>query len=186
MAVEIARWKFTVADYARMRAAGVFAEDSRVELIDGEVRPMSPIGPLHAAIVNLLALLLMRQVGDAAIVSAQNPIQLDDYTEPQPDIALLQPRDDRYRSAHPRAADVLLVAEVADSTIEYDRAEKLVRYAVAGIAEVWIVDVGGRTIEQYTQPRNGRYHAMRLIEQGETLIAASIAGVQIAAEQLFD
>src|SRR5215216_6351059 len=120
MAIQIARWQFTVTDYARMRETGILSEDDRVELIDGEVRPMSPIGPPHAAIVNRLNRLMSRQLGELAIVSVQNPIQLSDYTEPQPDLAVLHPRDDFYAHAHPRVDDILLVVEVADTSIEYD------------------------------------------------------------------
>lgn len=145
-----AHWQFTVADYARMREAGILREDDRVELLDGEVRSMGPIGPFHAAIVNVLVLLFTRQLGDRAIVSGQNPIQLHNHSEPQPDVAILQPREDFYAAAHPRPDDVLIVVEVSDSSLDYDRNEKLPRYASAGIPEVWIIDVGKQTIEQYT------------------------------------
>src|SRR6266581_8998719 len=111
MTVQTLRWQFTVADFARMLEVGIFAEDDRVELIDGEVRAMSPIGPRHAAIVNRLNALLSRQIADRAIVSVQNPIQLTDYTEPQPDIAVLRSREDFYEQALPLSADVLLVVE---------------------------------------------------------------------------
>jgi len=113
MAVQILRWQFTVADFARMVEAGILAEDDRVELIDGEVRAMSPIGPRHVAIVNRLNALLSRQVANRAIVSVQNPIQLTDYTEPRPAIAVLRPREDFYAQALPLPEDVLLVVEVA-------------------------------------------------------------------------
>jgi Uma2 family endonuclease len=185
MTVDIARWQFTVADYSRMREAGILSEDDRVELLDGEVRPMSPIGPFHAAIVNLLVMLLTRHLGDRAIVSVQNPIQLNDYSEPQPDVAILQPRQDFYAAAHPRPDDILIAIEVADSSLEYDRAEKLPRYAEAGITEVWIVDIGNQTVEQYTQPRNGRYHQLRLVEHGEDVIAQAIDQLVLAVDALF-
>lgn len=185
MAVEIARWQFTVADYARMREAGILSEDDRVELLDGEVRPMSPIGPFHAAIVNILVLLLTRQLDDRAIVSVQNPIQLNDYSEPQPDVAILQPREDFYAAGHPRPDDVLVAIEVADSSLEYDRTEKLPRYAVAGIAEVWIIDVGKQTVEQYTQPRNGRYHHLQLAEHGERISAQAVDQLVLSVDTLF-
>lgn len=185
MAVEIARWQFTVADYARMREAGILSEDDRVELLDGEVRPMSPIGPFHAAIVNILVMLLTRQLGDRAIVSVQNPIQLNDYSEPQPDVAILQPREDFYAGAHPGPSEVLVAIEVADSSLEYDRTEKLPRYAIAGIAEVWIVDVGKQIVEQYNQPRNGRYHQMQLAERGERITAQTIDQLVLSVDALF-
>lgn len=184
MAVEIARWQFTVADYARMRETGILSEDDRVELIDGEVRPMSPIGPLHAAIVNRLNRLIGRLVGESAIVSVQNPIQLNDYSEPQPDIVVLRPRDDFYAETHPRAGDIHLVVEVADTSIDYDREEKLPRYAEAGIAEVWLIAVDNHTVEQYTQPRNGRYHTIQLIEAGEVVQTATLPNLSLAVDDI--
>ena len=136
MAVQILRWQFTVADFARMVEAGILAEDDRVELIDGEVRAMGPIGPRHIAIVNRLNALISRQVADSAIISVQNPIQLTDYTEPQPDIAVLRPREDFYAHALPLPADVLLVVEVAESSLEYDREEKAIRTLGENVLEV--------------------------------------------------
>src|SRR5262249_37658064 len=121
MTIQIARRQFSVADYARMRETGILAEDDRVELLDGEVREMSPIGPLHAAIVKRLNTLLSRALDDSVILSVQDPIQLNDYSEPQPDLAILQHRDDFYAAAHPIAEDVLVVIEVADTSVEYDR-----------------------------------------------------------------
>src|SRR5436190_20650791 len=103
MAVQVTRWQFTADDYERMVTAGILAEDDRVELIDGEVIAMSPIGPPHAAIVNRLNALLNRRFAGAAIVSVQNPIRLNDYSEPQPDLAVLRPRDDFYAQSHPTA-----------------------------------------------------------------------------------
>jgi Uma2 family endonuclease len=141
MKVQILRWQFTVADFARMIEAGIFAEDDRVELIDGEVRAMSPIEPRHAAIVKRLNALMSRQVGDRAILSVQEPIQLTDYTEPQPDLAVLRLREDFYVQAHPVPADVLVVVEVAETSLEYDREEKVPRYAQVCIPEVWLLDV---------------------------------------------
>jgi Uma2 family endonuclease len=185
MAIDVARWQFTIADYARMREVGILNEDDRVELLDGEVRPMSPIGPFHAALVNLLVVLLSRQLGDRAIVSVQNPIQLNDYSEPQPDLSILQPREDFYAAAHPRPDDVLIVIEVADSSIEYDHTEKLPRYAQAGIAEVWIVDAAKQAVEQYTHPRNGRYHQIQLAERGEQVTAYTIDQVVLSIDSLF-
>ncbi len=185
MAVDIARWQFTVTDYARMREAGILSEDDRVELLDGEVRPMSPIGPFHAAVVNILVVLLTHQLGDRAIVSVQNPIQLNDYSEPQPDIAILQPREDFYAAAHPRPDDVLIAIEIADKSLEYDRNEKLPRYAQAGITEVWIVDIGKQIVEQYTQPRTTRYHQLRLVEHGEHVTAHAIDNLVVPVGALF-
>lgn len=184
MTVQIVRRPFTVADYARMRETGILSEDDRVELIDGEVRVMSPIGPIHAAIVKRLNTLLSRMLPDTVILSVQDPIQLNDYSEPQPDLAILQYRADFYAHAHPVADDVLLVIEVSDTTVEYDRDEKLSRYANANIPEAWLVDVNSDMVEQYLQPRNGKYLVKHLIERGDTLAAHAIPALQIDVDRI--
>ncbi len=186
MTIQITRRPFTVADYARMRETGILAEDDRVELIEGEVRLMSPIGPVHAAIVKRLNILLSRILPETAILSVQDPIQLNDYSEPQPDLAVLQYRTDFYAHAHPVADDVLLVIEVADTTIDYDRDEKLPRYAQAHIAEAWLIDVNQLTVEQYLQPRNGRYLVKRLLERGDTISAQSVTALHLAIDHIFE
>jgi Uma2 family endonuclease len=186
MSVQIVRHPFTVADFARMREAGILTEDDRVELIDGEVRAMSPIGPIHAAIVKRLNTLLSRSLPDTLILSVQDPIHLNDYSEPQPDLAVLQYRDDFYAQAHPVADDVLLVIEVSDTTVEYDRDEKLQRYASANIAEAWLIDVNSLVVEQYTQPRNGKYLMKKLVERGDVIAAQSIPMLQLAVDRLFE
>jgi Uma2 family endonuclease len=186
MTISIARRQFTVADYARMRETAILAEDDRVELIDGEVREMSPIGPIHAAIVKRLNTLLGRLLDNTVILSIQDPIQLNDYTEPQPDLAILHHRDDFYAAAHPIADDVLLVIEVADSSVDYDRDEKMPRYAAAQIAEAWLVDISSDTVEQYWQPRNGKYLLKRLVERGDTIVAQSVSKLEIAVDAIFD
>src|SRR5215467_3550089 len=115
MSVELQRWTFTADDYHRLAEVGILTEDDRVELIDGEIIKMSPIGSRHVACVNKLNTLLSQRVGNAGIVSVQNPIGVDEYSEPEPDIALLQPRPDFYSKSLATAGDVLLVIEVADT-----------------------------------------------------------------------
>jgi Uma2 family endonuclease len=185
MAVQILRWQFTVTDFARMVAAGIFTEDDRVELIDGEVRAMSPISPRHAAIVKRLNALMSRQVADRAIVSVQDPIQLTDYTEPQPDIAVLRPRHDFYAYAHPLPADVLLVVEVAETSLEYDRAEKIPRYAQVLIPEAWLINIEQETVIQYTQPDGTFYRSEQTLERGPIIISSTISDLQLAVERIF-
>jgi Uma2 family endonuclease len=129
----------TVSEYHRMGEAGIFAESERVELIEGQLIAMSPIGSAHFAAVNTLNRLLIRAVGDLAVVSVQNPIRLNDRSEPEPDVAVIRPRDDAYRSGLPGPADVLLIIEVASSSIDYDRGVKLALYARHNIPEFWIV-----------------------------------------------
>ena len=178
------RHAFTVHDYARMRTSGILGEDDRVELIDGAVRAMSPIGPLHVALVNRLTALFAQALGPAAIVSVQNPIQLNEYTEPQPDLTVLAPRDDWYGSALPTPDDVLLVVEVADSSLAYDRDEKVPRYAASGIAEVLIVDPAAATITQYSQPRNGHYRTMQTSDYDAQITAETLPGVTLSVAQI--
>jgi Uma2 family endonuclease len=185
MAVEILRWQFTVTDFARMVETGILAEDDRVELIDGEVRVMSPIGPRHVAIVNRLNTLLTRWVADSAIISVQNPIQLTDYTEPQPDIAVLRPRADFYAHALPLPDDVLVVVEVAETSLEYDREEKVPRYAQTRISEVWLIDVERQTVTQYTQPDGTRYRRVQTLKRGQRLVSDIMGGLQLSIDGIF-
>jgi Uma2 family endonuclease len=185
MPITVTRHQFTVSDYARMRQAGIFTEDDRVELLDGEIYVMSPIGPLHVGIVNKLNRLLNILLGTAAIISIQNPIRLSDYSEPQPDIAILRPRDDFYTGALATPDDVLLIIEIADSSLDYDRDEKLPRYARAGIREVWIIDVTTRVIEQYTQPMHDEYTQLHKVLRGNTITATTLPAVQLHTRDLF-
>ncbi len=151
------RRRFSVKDFARMVEIGIFTEDDRVELIDGEVIVMSPIGPRHTSLVKRLNALLSRQLASRMIISVQDPVQLTDDTEPLPDLAVLRCRDDFYAHAHPQSEDVLLIVEVADSSLAYGREEKVPRYARSGIPEVWVIDVEQETVTQYTHPDEQRY-----------------------------
>ena len=145
-------YRLTVTDYHRMGEAGILGPDMRTELIDGEIVEMPPIGHPHAGTVKLIANRLKETVGLAAVVAVQDPVWLDDHTEPLPDIALLRPRADYYRNGHPGPADVLLLVEVADSSLRYDREVKLPRYARAGIPLVWLVDLTGSRLTVHCQP----------------------------------
>ncbi len=138
------RHRLTVSDFHRMGEAGIFAAGDRVELIDGEVIDLPPIGALHAAIVDRLARHLGRSVGESVVVHCQNPIRLDDVSEPEPDIALLRPRADGYMSAHPGPEDVLVVIEVADTSLAYDLGVKVPLYARHGIPEARVIDAATR------------------------------------------
>ena len=157
MAVEVTRRRFTADEYQEMGRAGILREDDRVELIDGEVLAMSPIGPPHTGTINRLNHLFARLVGDAAIVQVQLPVRLDAYSEPQPDLALLRPRADFYGTAAAGPDDVLLAIEVAQSSLSYDRKVKADLYARRGIAEYWIVDLNGGEVIRHTDPVDGRY-----------------------------
>lgn len=181
-------WRFSVDDYAKMRTAGILDEKDRVELIDGEVRCMSPIGTRHYAMVNYLNRKLVQMVGEAGIVSIQNPIQLDDYTEPEPDVVVMLPRPNYYADSKILPADILLVIEVADSSLNYDRHEKLPRYAIAGVPEVWIVDIEDDQymIEQYSAPRDGHYSSKKEHSIGETVVSVSMPDtIRLVIEKIF-
>ncbi|MGE0824022.1 MAG: Uma2 family endonuclease [Candidatus Binatia bacterium] len=145
VAVDICqRHRFTVAEYHRMAETGMLAPDARVELIEGEIIDMPPIGSPHASAVFLVSDRLREVVKGVAFVWVQNPIRLSQHSEPQPDIALLRPRPDFYRSSHPTSADVFLIVEVADTSLAYDTQIKLPLYAHHGIPEVWVADLSNQ------------------------------------------
>lgn len=187
--VQVSRWAFTTTDYHRMAEVGIFKPGDRVELIDGEVRIMSPIHALHASIVSRLIALFVPLVVKSAIVSIQNPVQLNNYTEPQPDFALLHFRDDYYRDALPQAADVLLIIEVSDTTLAYDRQEKLPRYARAGIPELWIAvaddDPEKRVVERYSEPKDNQYATKQTFKRGQSISVLALPQVTITVDNIF-
>jgi len=166
------RHRLTVSDFHRMGEAGIFAAGDRVELIDGEIIDMSPIGALHAAIVDCLVRYLGRSVGDSVIVRCQNPVRLDDVSEPEPDIALLRPRADGYMSAHPGPEDVLVVIEVADTSLAYDLGVKVPLYARHGIPEAWVIDAATRQTRVFREPSAEGYRLESTVGPEETLQSA--------------
>jgi Uma2 family endonuclease len=184
MSVQVARRYFNVNEFYRMAAAGVFSEDDRVELIEGEILEISPIGSRHAACVGRLTELFSRQVGNRAIVWVQNPIQLNDYSEPLPDISLLKRRADFYAEHHPTPADVLLIVEVADTSLDYDRNIKLPIYAQANIPEVWMVNLSKNIVEVYTQPEGGKYQKSRRLKRGELLVSPQVFNLSIGIDEV--
>ena len=179
---QLTRWRFTVHDYHRMGEAGILHEDDRVELIDGELVEMTAIGTRHFSCVNRLNRLLVMNVGDEAIVSVQNPVRLNEYNEPQPDLAVIRPRD--YRESLPEPDDVLLLIEVSDTTLAYDRGVKLPLYVRAGIREVWIVDLPGETIERYTAPSANGYRRVEQMRRGQTLESTSLPGLAPSVDEV--
>lgn len=184
MAIELLRRRFTVEEYHRMALAGILGEDDRVELIEGEIVTMTPIGVRHAACVRRLNRLLSARIGDRAIVDVQNPICLSEHSEPQPDVALLRPRPDDYAHAHPRPEDVLLVVEVAETSAESDRAVKLPLYAGAGIAEVWIVDLTAETVEVHRGPSPQGYEAVQRVGPKQTVSPRTLPDLTLATDDL--
>ena len=162
----LSRHRFTVDDYHAIARAGILTKDDRVELLDGEIVKKMTIGSRHAACVDRLTRLFVQQLGDRAVVRIQNPIQLDDYSEPEPDISLLRPKEDFYAEAHPMPEDVQLVIEVADTTLGRDRIVKIPLYARAGIQEIWIVDLVARRIELFRRPSKDNYGKFRVVDDG--------------------
>jgi len=156
-----------------MAAGGVFGEDDRVELIDGEVMELTPIGASHAGCVNRLNRLLVQAVGERAVVSVQNPVQVGDWSEPQPNMAVLRPRPDFYAGGHAHPADVLLLVEVADTSGQYDRGVKVPLYLAGGIPEVWVVDLPGDAVEVFRQAGSAR------LGRGEAIALAPLDGVVV-------
>src|SRR5438093_8112218 len=166
MAERLLKGPFTVDHYHRLAELGILDEDERVELLDGQIVEMSPIGPRHAGCVKGLVRLLYRKLGDAVFLGVQDPISLGPRSEPQPDIAVLKPRSDAYRDAHPRPGDILLVIEVAETSVESDRDVKLALYAGAGVPEAWLVDLANDLIEVHRQPELSGYREVRTVRRG--------------------
>lgn len=167
-----------------MGIAGILADDERVELVAGELLTLAPIGPRHAACVNLLVQLLSRSVGGEVVVSPQNALVLSENSELYPDIALLRGRPERYADAHPRPDDVLLIIEVADTSLRHDREVKAALYATAGIAELWIVDLSGGSVEVLREPKQGRYGFARRFSPDGALAPLAFPGTRFAVSDV--
>jgi Uma2 family endonuclease len=182
--VEVNRRSFTVAEYERMGQFGIFSEDARVELVCGEIIDMSPIGERHASCVAILARLITLRLQLGALVWTQNPVVLDDYSEPQPDLAVLKPRGDNYRTSKPTPADVLLVIEVSDTTLSYDRKVKVPLYAQAGIPEAWVVNLPEECVEVYSDPAGGEYQTARTYKRGRRLPSRTLAALRLSVAEI--
>jgi Uma2 family endonuclease len=163
------RWKFTVDDFQRMAEVGLLKEDDRVELIDGELIRMNPIGFGHGGHVKRLNRILSRGLDERALLSIQDPLQIRPRGQPQPDIMVLRPREDDYSTSHPTASDVLLLIEVADSSLDYDLETKAAIYAQAGIADYWVVNLVGSQIIVLRQPVDGSYRSVQTLVHGDIL-----------------
>jgi Uma2 family endonuclease len=179
------RHSISVEEYLRMGEGNVFAPDARLELIEGEIIEMAPIGSPHAGTVAILGRLLERAVGDAAVVWVQNPIRIGERSMPQPDVALLAPRPDSYLRSHPVPSDVLLLVEVSDTTLRFDKATKVPLYARAGIVEVWVVDIARAAVEVFRDPDGTGYGASFTAGSGERLGPRALPGVAITLSDVF-
>jgi Uma2 family endonuclease len=184
MSVQYQKLYFSVDDYYRMAEAGLFPRGTRTELIEGEVVEMCAIGNRHAGCVDRLNTLLTLFFKGNIIVRVQNPVRLNDFSEPQPDIALLKPRDDFYSKSHPTPADVLLIIEVADTSVDFDRRVKLPLYARAGIPETWVMVLPKEIIEVHSQPANGKYQKVQRLKRGRRLVSPTVAGLSFNVADL--
>ena len=181
--VGMKRQRFTVDQYYRMGEVGILTEKDRVELIDGEILQMSPIGLHHSACVGALTLRLVLAVGRRAQLRPQLPLRISTNTEPQPDILLVRPGD-HYWKQHPRPGDVLLLVEVAETSYRYDHDVKLPRYARENIPEVWIVDLVRGVVEVYREPSPSGYRSERRVKRGGTLTPAALSDVAIVVDEI--
>jgi Uma2 family endonuclease len=182
--VAVTRRPFTIEEYTRMSQAGILHPDERTELIDGEIYSTAPIGSWHAATVHVFASWLMVGTNNRANVSIQSPIRLPPRSEPEPDIALLRYRADFYRSQLPGPDDVLLIIEVADSSLGYDQHLKLPRYA-AGIPEVWIADVQTKRLLVHRGPDGDHYRDVLVIEPGGAIAPLAFTDLVITWDETF-
>ncbi len=177
--------RLTATEFRRMAEAGILREDDRIELIEGVLIDMAPIGSRHASVVARLNAWLAGAAGGRFIVFPQNPVSLSEHSQPQPDLALLKPREDYYRRALPAAEDVLLLIEVADTTLDYDKTTKVPLYAKSGIAEVWLVNLPDAVIEVFREPSAHGYARVTRIERGERIAPLAFADLVLTVEELF-
>jgi Uma2 family endonuclease len=178
------RYRFTAEQYHQMGEAGVFLPGDRVELIEGEIIAMNPIGDPHAGGVNRLTEIVVVRVVGKAITAVQNPVRLSEHQEPQPDLAILRFRDDRYASQGPKPEDVLLLIEVADSSVTFDLRVKGPLYARHNIPEFWLVDLGRQQVTVFRQPSPDGYRSMQIHERGASLTLAELPDVTIMVDEI--
>lgn len=184
MTAQLLRRRFTVDEYHRMGQTGILDEDDRVELLEGEIVEMVPIGSRRHGAVNRLNELFSNRTTGRSIVSIQGPIRLGENSEPQPDVALLRRREDFYSSSHAEPGDVLLLVEVSDTTIDYDREVKLPLYARHGIAEVWLVDLRAGAVTAYWNPSANGYAQNAQHRSGGTLSPQSLPQIEVGVDEV--
>ena len=176
--------KFTVAEYYKMAEVGILKPDERVQLIEGEIIVMAPVGPEHAWDVAVSVRVFSRLADDRFFVQIQNPVHLNDGSEPEPDVMLMRLRPEGYGKAHPTPADVLLVIEIADSTLAYDRNVKAHIYGRNGIPETWVKNLPEDCIERFTEPGPDGYAQHTIHRRGETLTPVSLPDLELAVDDL--
>ncbi len=178
------RKRFTTENFRRMTEVGILPEESGWEIIDGAVNEKTSISAGNAGTVRKLSHIFGKLVFGKAIISNRNPIHIDQYNEPEPDIALLVPRKDFYIESHLTPNEVLLLIEVSDSTVEYDRDVKKTLYAEAEIAEFWLVNLKENTVERYSSPKNGSYRLAEILEPGETIKVGTIENLELKVTEI--
>jgi Uma2 family endonuclease len=178
-------FRLGVDAYHQMIDNGIFDENDRVELIEGELRAMPPIKPDHAGKNNRLNRLLNRRVGDEALVAVQNPLTLPPHSEPEPDLMLLRPRDDFYERANPTRNDTLLVIEICDSSLRYDQEVKVPLYAAHGVPEVWLVDLQHRRLEIYREPGADGYRLILRPDAAEVVSPVLLPGLRVPVKDIW-
>lgn len=184
MSITPLRRRFTVDEYECMIATGILKEDERLELLSGEIVAKMPIGSRHQGCVNYLGAVFTPGVAGAAIVHTQGPVRLTPDSEPEPDVMLLRPRLDFYRAANPTPEDVLLLIEVADSSLDHDLLIKLPGYAAAGIAEVWIIDLNGRRLLVFRRPIPDGYHDRVEYQPGATVAPIAFPALTLSVSDI--
>lgn len=184
MSVGVRTRRFSVAEYRRMVHAGILKEDDRVELIEGEIVEMVPIGPRHAVCVDRLSQALQRRLADRAIVRTQGPVSLGPYSEPQPDLALFRPPLARYTESHPGPHDLFLVIEIAESSVEEDRTRKIPMYARAGVREAWLVDLSAQAVEAFRTPTPNGYASVRTFGRGDVLTPEAFPDIALPVDEI--
>ncbi len=174
----------TVEEYYRMGEAGIFDEDGQVELFQGRIYKLSPKNPMHSATVRSAAKGLEKAVGDKSIVRQQEPVHFDDYSEPEPDVAMVKPRADEYTKAHPTPEDCLLLVEVSLSTLKYDRKKKGAAYAAAGVPQYLILNLAARELEDHREPSPEGYRYKHLLRADESFNLVAFPEVEIKVGDL--
>lgn len=185
LSAKLKRHRFSVYGYHQMGQVGIFAEDDRVELIDGEIIEMSPIGTRHAGHVNYLNTLFYTRLASQVVISIQNPLRLGEFSEPQPDLMILRHRDDSYASVMPEPADVLLLVEVADSSLQFDREVKIPLYARHAVEVVWLLDLKNNALEIYEEPVDGIYTIRRTPPLSTHISVKSLPDFKVQVAELF-
>jgi Uma2 family endonuclease len=184
MAVRLTRRRFSADEYQWMARVGILGEDDRLELIDGEIVEMAPIGPAHSSAVDEIAACFFRRFGDVARIRVQNPVRLDPYSEPQPDLALVRARADAYKTALPGPDDIYLLVEVADTSLAVDQRVKMPLYARAGIPEVWIVDLRHEVLYVHRDPSEATYRVTMPARRGQSLAPLAFPDCGLAVADL--